>query len=90
MVINNPDDGSFKITFINNLIEKPITYETPSISMSASADVLKRRIDDYFWKFGANIRVTRTGFDADDLETTSSDSVVKYVYRIELLRRIEG
>ena len=58
--------------------------------MTASASTLRTKIDDYFWKFGSNIAVTRTGYDDQDLETSDSSLVVKYVFRIKLKRRINS
>ena len=88
--------NEFKINFINPNYDPDNAnsvqiWTSDVISDGVSAGNMRNGIKHYYWGiWGANISVDRVHFDADDIETTDSDLIVKTVYTVTVLRRISG
>ena len=92
ITVENAHGGSYQVKFINPLYDpnnrRSIqVWTTDSIADNASAWTVNVAIRRYFWSiWGANIAVTETSYDANDIETTSSSEKVKTVYEVSLKR----
>ena len=66
-------------------------WKTEEIEDDCSASTLRERIKGYFSsRWGSDITVVKVDYDDMDVETTDSALVVKSVYTVTLLKRING
>ena len=68
-------------------------WKSEAISANGSAWHVYSLIKGFFthWqRWGSDINVDRVMYDADNAVTENSDDAVKYVYNVELKKRIDG
>ena len=68
-----------------------VQWTSDNFKDDAGTGTVRQRLIGYFRTiWGSNISVTRTYYDADDVETTDSSASVKHVYKVKLNRLING
>jgi hypothetical protein len=66
-------------------------WKTDEISDDCSASSLRNRIKGYFSDiWGTDISVVSIGYDVMDIDTEDSDLIMKTIYTVTLLKRING
>jgi len=66
-------------------------WKTDEIADDCSASSMRNRIKDYFYDiWRSDISVTSVDYDMMDVETDDSDLVMKTIYTVTLLKRING
>ena len=66
-------------------------WKTDEIADDCSASTMRNRIKGYFSsKWGSDISVAKVDYDIMDMETSDSDAVMKSIYTVTLLKRING
>ena len=88
--------NDFFIQFVNPLWTEDqdmedMFWKTDEIADDCSASSMRNRIKDYFSdKWGSDISVTAVDYDINDVETEDSSAVMKTIYTVTLLKRING
>jgi len=88
ITILNPDGSNYKVTYVNPLYDPNNrrsfqTWTSDVFSDQADTGTVRRRLVGYYWSvWGSNLSVEKTNYDADDIETTDSDAVVKTIYTV--------
>lgn len=67
-----------------------LQWKSNTFSDDASAGVVQNRLWGYFSSvWGSGIKVTKTMFDASDVETTTSSESVKHIYSVRVKKLID-
>ena len=90
LTINNPDSGSFLLNFIVATANGPVVKQTLPMNADMSAGTLRQRIVQLVYTkfYGSNIEVTKLRYDVNDVVTDVTADVVKAIYTIKVLKRI--
>ena len=88
MTITNPDDGAYRITWMNPTTFKREVSEECKANSSASS--LRNNIRDYYKSQGVDIVVALAFYDEAGEMLESSTDAYQYVYTISVDRLISG
>ena len=65
-------------------------WKSDTFSVDAGAGTVQNRLWGYFSSvWGSGIEVTKTMFDASDVETTTSSESVKHIYSVRVKKLID-
>ena len=88
MTITNPDDGAYRITWMNpTTFKREVSEECKANSSSSS---LRNNIKDYYKSQGVDIVVALAFYDEAGEMLESSTDAHQYVYTISVDRLISG
>ena len=92
ITVTGANGSSYKVTFVNPLYNPDDRrsfqmWTSDEISDDASSGTVRRSLVGYYWSvWGCNLSVEKTDYDADDIETSDSDAVVKTVYTVTVTK----
>ena len=94
ITVTNSTGEDIAIQFINPLYDgsngSTLQWLSNTFSDDASAGVVQNRLNGYFSNiWGSGIEVTKTMFDASDVETTTSSESVKHIYSVRVKKLID-
>lgn len=83
--VENIDDGTFKLQFLNPKTEPPSYYLTEEIKADGNSNHFQNRVKDYYWQnFRSGVTVTKV------LEDTAAGPETKATYTITMTKPIDG
>lgn len=92
ITVTGANGSGFYIKFINpkydpNNKRSIQIWTSDLISDTATSGTLRQRIVRYYYSiWGSNLSVEKISYDAEDVETTDSELIVKSIYTVTLMK----